>query len=117
MTTPDNTAPPLTALECAALRKITGLSVQGLSDVLGVDERTVRRWESGTYTPSPSAAGALRDVVAEHTRQTQPLLLDARRFGAVAVVDSGEYPSGWTSALAARVLLECPSARVALVPR
>lgn len=117
MTTPDTAAPPLTALECAALRKITGLSVQGLSTMLGVDERTIRRWENGVYTPSPSAAGALRDVVAEHTRQCEPLLLDARRFGAAAVVDSGEHPTGWTAALAARVLLECPDARVALVPR
>ena len=53
--------PPMTSTELHAIRTSHGLSLADTAHILGVNERTVRRWESGT---SPIPAGVAAEVLA-----------------------------------------------------
>lgn len=53
--------PPMTSTELHTIRTSHGLSLADAAHILGVNERTVRRWESGT---SPIPAGVAAEVLA-----------------------------------------------------
>jgi DNA-binding transcriptional regulator YiaG len=47
------------------LRHKLGLSQEGLARRLGVSVITVRRWEKGSYKPSPLALQRIEELVSE----------------------------------------------------
>ena len=57
----------MTATDFAAIRKALGLSHAALAALVGVDQRSSRRWEAGEREIPPAVAKLLR-------------LLDARRL-------------------------------------
>ena len=50
-----------------ALRESMGKSQPEFADVVGVDERTIRRWEHQDVDPSPMATRRLREIQSAHT--------------------------------------------------
>lgn len=53
-----------TAADLKALRELCGLSQQQLADELGVDKRSVKRWESGTHNAPQDAWDAIDRAMA-----------------------------------------------------
>ena len=53
----------MTATEFQAARGELGLTIEALAERLGVDPRTVRRWQGGERTVSSQAAAALRGLL------------------------------------------------------
>lgn len=107
----DETLPAVTPLEAAAMRKLVGLTNDGMAAVLKVNPRTIRSWESGRDRPSPSAAAALTAVVESHDNEVDELLEAVNRDETV-ILPRGPMPTGWYVALAARVLDAEPGARL-----
>ena len=103
--------PAVTPIEVAAMRKLVGLTNDGLGAVLKVNPRTVRSWESGRDRPSEAAAAALTAVVERHDAEVDELLAAVSRDETV-VLPRGPMPTGWYVALAARVLDAEPGARL-----
>ena len=66
---------PMTGGEIAAARAAYGLTSADLARVLGVNERTARRWEAGTTRPTGAVAAEIRaidariDRLADHLAQ------------------------------------------------
>ena len=52
------------AVRVRDLRRVLGLTQQGLADELGVRQQTVSEWETGAYLPR-GASARLLDIVAE----------------------------------------------------
>ena len=50
------------------LRHKLGLSQEGLARKLGVSVITVRRWEKGSYKPSPLALSRIEELTRESKR-------------------------------------------------
>ena len=55
---------PMTAGEIAAARAAYGLTSADLAHILGVNERTARRWEAGTTHPNGAVAAEIHDIDA-----------------------------------------------------
>ena len=53
----------MTASEFQAARRALGVSIEGLAERLGVEPRTVRRWQSGDRKVPSQAAAALRGLL------------------------------------------------------
>lgn len=49
-----------------ALREEMGHSQSSLAELMGVHERTVKRWESAESDPSPLATEKIREIHAKH---------------------------------------------------
>jgi DNA-binding transcriptional regulator YiaG len=47
------------------LRRKLGLSQEGLARKLGVSVITVRRWEKGSFKPSPLALKRIEELISE----------------------------------------------------
>ena len=107
----DETLPAVTPLEAAAMRKLVGLTNDGMAAVLKVNPRTIRSWESGRDRPSEAAAAALTAVVESHDNEVDELLEAVNRDETV-ILPRGPMPTGWYVALAARVLDAEPGARL-----
>ncbi|WOF23859.1 helix-turn-helix domain-containing protein [Microbacterium betulae] len=87
----------LTAEEIAARRHLIGLTLEELAAELGVNPRSIRRWEAGTATPSAGVEADLERLVAEHTADTDRYPdIDENR------------PRGWVIAALARRLDRAP---------
>lgn len=113
------------------LRQYLGLDPQGLSDALGINERSIRRYEMGTATMNPAVADRLEDLVrvadaqveamiAELADQVEPVILVYREDGqmhAVAPQDAMPISAGWHRAIVARVLAAVPHAVVDYPPK
>lgn len=56
--------PELTPLEMTLLRHRMGMSRPLLAGILGVNERTLRDWEAGTFTPRPGVFADLAELTA-----------------------------------------------------
>ena len=54
------------------LREAIGWSIQHTADRLGVNERTVRRWDSGEFDPPSAIVAWLRKIAAYIDRNPPP---------------------------------------------
>lgn len=59
---------PITAGEITAARAAYGLTSADLAHILGVNERTARRWEAGTTHPNGAVAAEIRAIDARIDR-------------------------------------------------
>lgn len=59
---------PMTGGEIAAARAAYGLTSADLAHILGVNERTARRWEAGTTHPTGAVAAEIRAIDARIDR-------------------------------------------------
>ena len=66
----DATSAP-SPLEVAATRRLVGLTVEELATMLGVNPRTIRGWEGGSFRPSEGVWAAVQDIRAGHDRETE----------------------------------------------
>ena len=107
---------PMSAAEVRMVRTFLGLSQEHLAHMLGVDVRTVKRWESG-YHAVPDRRRvqieALEDdaahavgVYAEQLAAAPDVVLTIPRDPAAP------YPAGWWLMIAARVAQEVPGVYV-----
>ena len=115
--------------ELRMVREYLGLSGEALAALLGVADRTVRRWEAGTHTIPTWARQqieALEDAAAELVEATVVALHDHLDPSEVALVlyrSDAHYwaahpamrphPASWHRAINARVAQEIPGLAVA----
>ena len=92
--------------EVAALRTAMGLSMDGLAQMLGVNPRTVRSWESGRDRMSASAAEALSDLVRRHQSLVAEMVAAEVPVGVLREGDPDAPPRGWFLAAAGRAMVE-----------
>ena len=96
--------------EFIARRQLVGLTDKQLADALGINERSIRGYAAGTYSPVDGVARDLDSLVARHTAEVN------RLHGAGTVIelplvpkDRGwepdrNRPRGWYAALGARLV-------------
>ena len=119
----------MTAAEFRIARERLGVTIDWLAARLGVDERAVRRWESGARPISPArAAGmaALGEEMAEFVAavvaqvRSEPPDPDGTRW-VIAYANDSDYASehpdspwtaGWHRAAMGRVADELPGVRI-----
>lgn len=56
-------------------RKVRGLSQADLAAVLHVTTRTIRNWEAGVTTPTPSQAYIMASLLRVNIRELFPFIL------------------------------------------
>jgi transcriptional regulator with XRE-family HTH domain len=61
----------------AEQRKAVGYTQEGLAEALGIDRRTVQRWEAGTAVPEPLQRPRLAKALAVSAKELTELLTDA----------------------------------------
>ena len=93
----------MSAAEVAAIRHLTGHTLDSLATHMGVNPQTPRRWESGRDRISETAATALLEVLAEHTALVEQML-NANTPIRLPRKPAGDRPRGWYVAAAARVM-------------
>jgi transcriptional regulator with XRE-family HTH domain len=112
---------PMTPCELRMVRHTLGLDQDHLARLLGVTERTVRRWEAGSHVipdgaredmedlerVAGGAVGRLVDTLGD--MPDDPLLRVPRGTGEWAGVG---WPPGWWLAVASRVAQEVPGLTV-----
>lgn len=96
--------------EFIARRQLVGLTDKQLADALGINERSIRGYAAGTYSPVDGVARDLDALVARHTAEVN------RLHGAGTVIElplvprdrgwepDGNRPRGWYAALGARLV-------------
>lgn len=107
----------LTAAEVRTIREGLGVTAEWLADHLGIQTRTVQRWEAGHTRIADFAVDELAllqiqagEQVAAHvdafTGSTAPAVL--------AIDDTGPdaWPAGWQRRIAFRVRQEIPGLRI-----
>lgn len=99
----------MTPAEIAATRRLIGLTAEQLGTELAINPRTIRGWEAGKYSPSESAAQALRNLREEHDAELAAMLAAAAQ-GPVEI-PTGPKGRSWYLALAARLVDRKPDAR------
>ena len=99
--------------EVAALRTAMGLSQDQLADMLSVNVRTVRSWESGRQAVSDGSGAALWGLVERHEQLIDQMLADG---SPVAITrdtpPDATTPRGWHLAAAGRAMLAQPDLTV-----
>ncbi|GAA4391770.1 helix-turn-helix domain-containing protein [Tsukamurella soli] len=127
----------LTAAEVRAIREGLGVTAEWLANHLGVQTRTVQRWESGQSAVKPFAVAAIRRLEAhaeeEVRRLTEAYLRDGSKH-AVLFIEAGgvdsvqdapmsglramveDGPSGWQRMIAFRVRQQIPGLRIIDTP-
>lgn len=112
--------PALTPAEVRALREGLGVTAEWIAEHLGIQTRTVKRWEAGANAIKPFAVEALlslesqaADQVAEHVAT---LRADADLPPLLAIEDGADnascWPPGWQRMIAFRVRQEIPGLRI-----
>lgn len=86
-------ASALSPLQVAALRVRCGLSLDQWADLLGVNPRTVRSWESGRDGMSARSTALVWAVVREHNDLVDALMV-APSWDHPAMLD-GPLPKQW----------------------
>ena len=103
----------MTPAEVAALRTAMGLSQDQLADMLSVNVRTVRSWESGGQSVSDVSGAALLGLVERHEHLVDCMLADG---SPVAITrdtpPDATPPRGWHLAAAGRAMLTQPDLTV-----
>lgn len=107
----------LTAAEVRTIREGLGVTADWLADHLGIQIRTVQRWEAGQNTIKPFAVEALLTLegqAAEQVAEHVAALTGTKLPPVLAVEDtcSPDWPAGWQRMIAFRVRQEIPGLRI-----
>ena len=107
---------PMTPAEFRMVRDWLGVSGPWLAGYLGVQERTVRRWEHG-QTPVPEGVREWVERLEAAAAGHVGALVDQLRDAADLVVtipdaEAGGYPAGWWRMVAMRACSEVPGVTV-----
>lgn len=103
----------LTPAEVTALRTAMGLSQAHLADMLGINVRSVRAWESGKQGMSPSSSQAVRDLLAQHLDLTAAMLDADTPVAIIRDMPADQVPPrGWYLAAAGRAIATDPDLMV-----
>ena len=103
----------MTPAEVAALRTAMGLSQDQLADMLSVNVRTVRSWESGRQSVSDVSGAALLGLVERHEHLVDCMLADGSPVAiARDTPPDAAPPRGWHLAAAGRAMLAKPDLTV-----
>ena len=94
---------PLSALQVAALRVRCGLSLDQWAQMLGVNPRTVRSWESGRDGMSARSTALVWRAVDEHNRLIDSLFRAESDDERTDLMD-GPMPRQWYLSAYGRVL-------------
>ena len=99
--------------EVAALRTAMGLSQDQLADMLSVNVRTVRSWESGRQAVSDGSGAALLGLVERQQQLVDQMLSDGSPIAiARDTPPDATPPRGWHLAAAGRAMLTKPDLMV-----
>ncbi|MEV6219882.1 hypothetical protein [Nocardia sp. NPDC051833] len=110
----------MTAAEFKVVREFLGLTTRWLADELGIQERTVQRWDGGQSTVPEWARErieAIETETAELVSASIDHLSDARDPGILTYRSDNDYrshhpelrwPASWHRAVIARVAQEVP---------
>ena len=99
--------------EVAALRTAMGLSQDQLADMLSVNVRTVRSWESGRQSVSDVSGAALLGLVERHEHLVDCMLADGSPIAITRdTPPDATPPRGWHLAAAGRAMLTQPDLTV-----
>lgn len=111
--------------ELRVVRERLGLTVRWLAGYLAVDERTVRRWETGEIAVSAEAGLVMAQLEADTEAVVSDAIATAEAIeGGSAVIETyrddehykratGDmFPASWHRAMAARVAANLDGARV-----
>ena len=100
----------MTPAEFIARRTLIGLTDKHLAQALSINERSIRGYSSGSYSPSASVAADLDQLVARHTAEVARL----HQSGVVIHLPiapkergwepGGLRPRGWYAAIGARLV-------------
>lgn len=115
----------MTAADLVLVLRWLGLDQRALSQILGVDERTVRRWVAGDFAISDSARLAVEDLEAS-TAAAVGQVVDALRDDPDPTVviyrtseamwadrpDLHPYPATWWTMICARAVHEIPGVAI-----
>ena len=95
-------------INIAAIRHALGLSAQQLAAKVGVHQRSVQDWESGTRRISPANAHNLQHLIEHHAQIMNEALATAATGEPVPL--PSDWPRSQRIALAAAVLAQNPTA-------
>ena len=97
----------MTGAELAVRRHLIGLTPDELADVLDVNPRTVRSWESGRDRIPARIPDEVEALVKEHGKAVALMVASDSPVGIAR--DKGDvWPSGWYVAAAARAMSIAP---------
>lgn len=107
----------LTAAEVRTIREGLGVTAEWLADHLGIQTRTVQRWEAGHTRIAAFAADELALLEAQAAEQVAAhveAFTGARVPAVLAIDDTGPdaWPAGWQRRIAFRVRQEVPGLRI-----
>lgn len=108
----------LTAAEVRAIREGLGVTADWLADHLGVQTRTVQRWEAGANQVKPFAVDAVLMLESQATEQVAEHVeaLRGSRLPPVLAIEDTEHgedwPHGWQRMIAFRVRQQVPGLRI-----
>lgn len=107
----------LTAAEVRTLREGLGLTADWLADHLGIQTRTVQRWEAGHNAVAEFAADELLLLEAQAAEQVTAHVeaFTGTRVPAVLAIDDTApdcWPAGWQRRIAFRVRQQVPGLRI-----
>ena len=97
----------MTPAEVAALRTVLGLSQEQFAEMLNVNPRTARAWESGKFAPS---AGVVEDMWIIKSRHDD-IVRNMLSMGRASIPRNGnkDGPKSWWLAAFGRALANDPS--------
>ena len=102
---------PLTDAGLRVARERLGLTTEALAGLLGVHERTVRRWETGEAVVPEGVAADVADIRADAEQDVADAVLRLDPDAPVLVlpaVDGDRLPVSWWRAVAGRVAEQVP---------
>lgn len=123
----DELAPrrPMTAARLRVVRQWLGIDVEALAEILGINVRNLRKYETGASVMNPAVAVRLEGLVQRADEEVDALLAALDGQDAPAVTTYRESPDlwaarpelrplpiGWHRAVIARVLDELPDVDV-----
>ncbi len=107
----------LTAAEVRTVREGLGVTAEWLAEHLGIQPRTVQRWEAGHSPVAEFAADELLMLEAQAAEQVTAHIeafTGARAPAVLAIDDSGpdSWPAGWQRRVAFRVRQQIDGLRI-----
>jgi hypothetical protein len=97
----------MTPAEFRCIREYLGLPLGWVAASLGVNERTVNRWENGV-TPVPERASAAMAQLSEYTQRCVDKLIRKHRGPLITTADDIEtngFPASWHRMMCTRVAM------------
>ena len=107
---------PMSPAEARMVRTYMGLSQEHLAGMLGVDVRTVKRWESG-YHLVPNRRREQIEALEDEAARAVGMYVEQLGVAPDVVLTiprdpAAPYPAGWWLMIAARVAQEVPGLHV-----